>query len=544
MKKSNFIYKQCLEYGIKNCTEIIYNPSYNDLFKEEINFALEGLEKCTLTNSGALAVNSGKFTGRSPMDKYWVKDENTNNKIWWCENSSNYNDNHPIDIETWKYLKKIVCKQLSNKKIFVMDVFCGASKYSRIKVRFITEIAWQAHFVKNMFINLNNNEIDNFIPDFVVLNASKCINRDWKKQKLNSENFIVFNLSEKMQIIGGTWYNGEMKKGIFSVMNYKLPLNGIASMHCAANADKENKNVALFFGLSGTGKTTLSADSNRLLIGDDEHGWDDYGIFNLEGGCYAKTANLNYNSEPEIYKAIKKNALLENVAIDKHGNVDYSDTSKTENSRVSYPIYHINNIVRPESRSEHARFVIFLTADAYGVLPLVSKLSLEQAQYYFLSGFTAKLSGTEIGISKPVPTFSECFGKAFLSLHPIIYTEILFEKIKKCNAFSYLVNTGWDPYNRRISISKTRNIINSILSMDINKSSTYTIPVFNLSVPKKIFNKYDKEIDQRNMYDKQDKWIIKANKLADLFNKNFLKFSDTKIGKKLLAFGPKRISFN
>jgi phosphoenolpyruvate carboxykinase (ATP) len=525
------------KYGIQNTQEIIYNPSYDQLFREEMNVNLNGFEKGQLTELGAVNVMTGEFTGRSPKDKFIVKDDITRDTIWWTSPESP-NDNKPTSPEVWAELKSIVAKQLSGKRLFVVDAFLGANENSRLKVRFIMEVAWQAHFVKNMFLRPNEEELENFgEPDFVVLNASKTTNPKWKEHGLNSEVFTVFNLTEKMQVIGGTWYGGEMKKGMFAMMNYYLPLKGIASMHCSANVG-EKGDVAIFFGLSGTGKTTLSTDPKRKLIGDDEHGWDDDGIFNFEGGCYAKTINLDPEAEPDIYHAIKRDALLENVTVDEDGKVDFSDGSVTQNTRVSYPIYHIENIVKPVSKAGHANKVIFLTADAFGVMPPVSKLTREQTKYHFLSGFTAKLAGTELGVTTPQPTFSACFGAAFLSLHPTKYGKELVKKMEKHNARAYLVNTGWNGSGKRISIKDTRAIIDAILDGSIEKAETKMIPVFNLEVPVFLHDVDSKILDPRDTYANPQEWTDKAYDLANRFIKNFEKYTDNEEGKALVAAGP------
>lgn len=523
------------KHNIINPKEIIYNPSYELLYEEEVSTNNEGFEKGILTNLNAVAVDTGKFTGRSPKDKYIVEDTITKDTVWWSTQGKN--DNKPISQKVWDNLKKVTTDQLSNKKLFVVDAVCGATKNNSLKVRFITEVAWQAHFVKNMFIPMSK-EDENREVDFVVMNASKTSYKNWESDNLNSENFVAFNYTEKVQLIGGTWYGGEMKKGLFSIMNYLLPLKGINSMHCSANMSK-NKEVNLFFGLSGTGKTTLSTDSNQQLIGDDEHGWDEDGIFNLEGGCYAKVINLSKENEPDIYNAIKRNALLENVTLINGNEIDFRDNSKTENTRVSYPINHINNIVKPESRAGHAKNIIFLTADAFGILPPVSILSPEQVEYYFLSGFTSKIAGTERGITKSQPTFSSCFGAAFLSLHPTTYSKILMEKIKKHNAKVYLVNTGWNGKGDRISIAHTRGIINSILDHSIENSETFDLPLFNLKTPKKLANIPSDILDPRNAHENPSDWELKAKELADLFINNFTKFTDTDHGKELSKFAPK-----
>ncbi len=525
------------QYGISDIQSVIYNPSYEDLFLEEIHPDLTGFEKGQLTQSGAVNVLTGKFTGRSPKDKYIVYDDTTKKTIWWTS-SHTPNDNKPITPKIWKELKEDVCKDLSCRKLFVVDAFCGANKNTQLKVRFVTEVAWQAHFVTNMFIRPTKEELNNFgEPDFVVLNASKMTNTRWVEQNMHSEVFTVFNLTEKMQLIGGTWYGGEMKKGIFAMMNYYLPLEGIATMHCSANMGKNN-DVAIFFGLSGTGKTTLSTDPHRYLVGDDEHGWDDEGIFNFEGGCYAKTINLNKESEPDIYHAIKRNALLENVTVYEDGTINYNDNSVTENTRVSYPIYHINNIIKPVSKAGHANKVIFLTADAFGVMPPVSILNKGQTQYHFLSGFTAKLAGTELGIKEPVPTFSACFGEAFLSLHPTKYAEELRRKMEEHNTKAYLVNTGWNGSGKRISINDTRAIINAILDGSIEKAETKTIPVFNLTIPVRLHDVDPNIMDPRDTYKSPKEWTKKAIDLAQKFIINFSKYTDSPIGKEIEKSGP------
>lgn len=523
------------KYGISDVAEVVYNPSYELLFAEETRSDLEGYDKGVVTESGAVAVDTGIFTGRSPKDKYIVRDETTRDTVWWSDQGKN--DNKPMTTETWNELKSLVTTQLSGKRLFVVDTFCGANEDTRLKVRFITEVAWQAHFVKNMFIRPSEEELKDYEPDFIVMNGAKTTNPNWKEQGLNSENFVAFNLTEKMQLIGGTWYGGEMKKGMFSMMNYLLPLKGIASMHCSANVGKEG-DVAVFFGLSGTGKTTLSTDPKRELIGDDEHGWDDNGVFNFEGGCYAKTINLSKENEPDIYHAIRRDALLENVTVDENGAIDYDDGSKTENTRVSYPIHHIDNIVKPVSRAGHAKKVIFLTADAFGVLPPVAKLTPEQTEYYFLSGFTAKLAGTERGITEPTPTFSSCFGAAFLSLHPTQYAEVLRKRMQAAGAEAYLVNTGWNGSGKRISIKATRAIIDSILDGSIDNAETEVLPLFNLSVPKAVEGVEGDILDPRKTYEDAAEWHGKAVDLANRFVNNFDKFTDTENGKNLVAAGP------
>ena len=522
-------------YGISNVAEIIQNPSFDFLHAEEMRDDLEGFERATMTNLGAVAVDTGEFTGRSPKDKYIVKDDVTRDTLWWSDQGKN--DNKPIEQGVWDDLKDIVTEQLSGKRLFVVDTYCGANRNTRLAVRFITEVAWQAHFVKNMFIRPSDAVLATYVPDFVVLNGAKTSNHKWQEHGLNSENFVAFNLSEKMQLIGGTWYGGEMKKGMFALMNYLLPQRGIASMHCSANAGK-NGDVAVFFGLSGTGKTTLSADPNRLLLGDDEHGWDDDGVFNFEGGCYAKTIRLRKEAEPEIYNAIRRNALLENVVVRADGSVDFDDASKTENARVSYPIEHIENIVAPVSKAGHANKVIFLSADAFGVLPPVSRLTPEQTKYHFLSGFTAKLAGTERGVTEPTPTFSACFGAAFLSLHPTRYGEELVRRMEASGAQAYLVNTGWNGSGERISIKDTRAIINSILSGEIENAETREIPIFGLHVPVSLTGVSDGILDPRETYADPQEWEEKARDLAALFIENFAKYTDTAEGQSLVSAGP------
>jgi len=524
------------QYGISDIQEVIYNPSYDLLFEEETKAELTGFDKGVITQSGAVSVDTGVFTGRSPKDKYIVRDDITRDTVWWSDQGKN--DNKPMTQETWSSLKGLVSEQLSGKRLFVVDTFCGANADTRLKVRFITEVAWQAHFVKNMFIRPSDEELAVFEPDFTVINGAKTTNPNWKEQGLNSENFVAFNLTERMQLIGGTWYGGEMKKGMFSMMNYLLPLRGIASMHCSANVGKDG-DTAIFFGLSGTGKTTLSTDPKRQLIGDDEHGWDYNGVFNFEGGCYAKTINLSEENEPDIYRAIRRDALLENVTVNDNGVIDYDDNSNTENTRVSYPIYHIDNIVKPVSKAGHAKKVIFLTADAFGVLPPVSKLTPEQTRYYFLSGFTAKLAGTERGITEPTPTFSSCFGAAFLSLHPTQYAEVLTKRMEDSGATAYLVNTGWNGTGKRISIKATRAIIDAILDDSIDNADCQILPYFNLSVPVKVDGVEGDILDPRDTYENAGQWEDKAQSLAERFINNFEKFTDTTEGKALVAAGPK-----
>ena len=528
------------KYGITGTTEIVYNPSYEMLFEEETKAGLEGYEVGTVTELDTVNVMTGIYTGRSPKDKYIVMDENSKDTVWWTTDEYK-NDNHPMDQKTWEVVKDLAKKELSGKRLFVVDAFCGANADTRMAVRFIMEVAWQAHFVKNMFIVPTAEEQANFNPDFIVYTASKAKVDNYKELGLNSETCVAFNITSKEQVILNTWYGGEMKKGMFSMMNYFLPLKGIASMHCSANTDMEGKNTAIFFGLSGTGKTTLSTDPKRLLIGDDEHGWDDNGVFNLEGGCYAKVIGLDKEHEPDIYGAIKRNALLENVTVDAAGKIDFDDKSVTENTRVSYPIDHIKNIVKKVNKisaGPEAKSVIFLSADAFGVLPPVSILTPEQTQYYFLSGFTAKLAGTERGITEPTPTFSACFGQAFLELHPTKYGEELVKKMQKSGAKAYLVNTGWNGTGKRISIPDTRGIIDAILDGSINNAPTKKIPYFDFEVPTELKGVNTGILDPRDTYADASEWETKAKDLAERFIKNFKKYETNDAGKALVKAGP------
>ncbi len=524
------------KYGITGSTVIAHNPSYEKLFEEETKAGLEGYEVGQVTELGAVNVMTGIFTGRSPKDKYIVDDAQSHDKVWWT--SENYkNDNHPMSEEVWAQVKNLAVKELCNKNLYVVDAFCGANKATRLSVRFIVEVAWQAHFVTNMFIRPTAEELAEFEPNFVIYNASKAKVENYKELGLNSETCVAFNTTSREQVIINTWYGGEMKKGMFSMQNYYLPLQGIASMHCSANCDMNGENTAIFFGLSGTGKTTLSTDPKRRLIGDDEHGWDDEGVFNLEGGCYAKVINLSKENEPDIYGAIKRNALLENVTVDANGKIDFSDKKVTENTRVSYPIYHINNI-QPGSSAPAAKNVIFLSADAFGVLPPVSILTPAQTQYYFLSGFTAKLAGTERGITEPTPTFSACFGQAFLELHPTKYAAELVKKMEKSGAKAYLVNTGWNGTGKRISIPDTRGIIDAILDGSILKAETKKIPMFDFEVPTALPNVNPAILDPRDTYADASIWEEKAKDLAARFIKNFAKYTTNEAGKALVAAGP------
>ena len=525
-----------LKYGISGTTEVVYNPSYETLFEEETKAGLEGYEVGKNTELNAVNVMTGIYTGRSPKDKYIVMDETSKNTVWWTTEGYK-NDNHPMTEETWAKVKEIAKKELSNKRLFVVDAFCGANADTRMAVRFIVEVAWQAHFVTNMFIRPTEEELKNFEPNFIIYNASKAKVENYKELGLNSETCVAFNVTSREQVIINTWYGGEMKKGMFSMMNYYLPLQGIASMHCSANCDMNGENTAIFFGLSGTGKTTLSTDPKRRLIGDDEHGWDDNGVFNFEGGCYAKVIGLSKEHEPDIYGAIKRNALLENVTVAADGKIDFNDKSTTENTRVSYPINHINNI-QPGSSAPAAKNVIFLSADAFGVLPPVSILTPEQTKYYFLSGFTAKLAGTERGITEPTPTFSACFGQAFLELHPTKYAEELVKKMEKSGAKAYLVNTGWNGTGKRISIPDTRGIIDAILDGSILKAETKKIPMFDFEVPTSLPNVNPAILDPRDTYKCACEWEEKAKDLAARFIKNFDKYTNNEAGKALVAAGP------
>jgi phosphoenolpyruvate carboxykinase (ATP) len=524
-------------YGITGVTEIVHNPSYEMLFAEETRPDLEGFDKGQVSELGAVNVMTGVYTGRSPKDKYIVMDENSKDTVWWTTPEYK-NDNKPVSEETWATLRSLAVNQLSGKRLFVVDAFCGTNADTRIAIRVIMEVAWQAHFIKNMFLIPTEEELANFEPDFVMYTASKAKVENYKELGLNSETAVVFNITSREAAIINTWYGGEMKKGMFSMMNYFLPLQGIASMHCSANTDMNGENTAIFFGLSGTGKTTLSTDPKRLLVGDDEHGWDDHGIFNFEGGCYAKVINLDKESEPDIYNAIKRNALMENVTLDENGKIDFADKSVTENTRVSYPIDHIEKIVRPVSAAPAANNVIFLSADAFGVLPPVSILTPEQTKYYFLSGFTAKLAGTERGIIEPTPTFSACFGQAFLTLHPTKYADELVKRMEASGAKAYLVNTGWNGSGKRISIKDTRGIIDAILNGDILGTNTKKIPYFNLEVPTELKGVDTAILDPRDTYANPGEWDEKAKDLASRFIKNFVKYTHNEAGKALVPAGP------
>ena len=525
------------KYGIKNIKDVIYNPSYEQLRTLETLPSLEGYEKGVVTELGAVDVMTGVYTGRSPKDKFIVLDEKSKDTIWWTTPEYK-NDNKPATEEAWDACRTLAVDELSGKQLFVVDGFCGANKDTRMAVRFIMEVAWQAHFVTNMFIRPSAEELADFKPDFIVYNASKAKLTNYKELGLNSETAVVFNITSREQVIINTWYGGEMKKGMFSMMNYFLPLEGIASMHCSANTDLNGENTAIFFGLSGTGKTTLSTDPKRLLIGDDEHGWDDNGVFNFEGGCYAKVINLDKESEPDIYNAIRPGALLENVTVDAEGKIDFADKSVTENTRVSYPINFINNIVKPISHGPAAKNVIFLSADAFGVLPPVSILTPEQTKYYFLSGFTAKLAGTERGITEPTPTFSACFGQAFLELHPTKYAEELVKRMERSGAKAYLVNTGWNGTGKRISIRDTRGIIDAILDGAILSAPTKKLPIFDFEIPTELPGVDPKILDPRDTYTDPAQWTVKATDLAQRFINNFKKYENNAAGKALVAAGP------
>jgi len=533
--------KDLLAYNIKDPEEIIYNPDYEYLYQAETSTELSGYERGIVTNTGAVAVDTGIYTGRSPKDKYIVLDDKTRNTVWWKTEKAQVSDNKPISSEVWNHCKNLASEQLSGKKLYVVDCYAGANESTRLKIRFIMQVAWQAHFVKNMFIRPSDKELESFKPDFVFLVASKTNNSKWKEQGLHSETFVFFNLTDNMAVLGGSWYGGELKKGIFSVMNYYLPLQKIAAMHCSANVGKDN-DVAIFFGLSGTGKTTLSTDPGRALIGDDEHGWDDDGLFNFEGGCYAKCIHLSKENEPDIYNAIKRDALLENVVVRDDASIDFDDDSKTENTRVSYPIYHINNIVKPISKAGHAKTVIFLTADAFGVLPPVAKLDRGKTMYYFISGYTAKVAGTERGIKEPQPSFSACFGAAFLLLDPCIYATELVRKMKIHDADAWLVNTGWmgGPYGvgNRIDLKSTRKIINAILDGSINNNEFHEIPVFNLAVPDKLEGVDSKLLEPSSAWENPDEWHNAATSLADKFIQNFKKFAVSDELIELIKYGP------
>ena len=525
------------KYGIKDVKSVVYNPTYDELFKLETLPTLEGYEKGVVTELGAVDVMTGVYTGRSPKDKFIVLDEKSKDTVWWTTEEYK-NDNKPATEEAWKACKELAVEELSGKNLYVVDGFCGANKDTRMAVRFIMEVAWQAHFVTNMFIRPTAEELADFTPDFIVYNASKAKLTNYKELGLNSETAVVFNITSREQVIINTWYGGEMKKGMFSMMNYYLPLKGIASMHCSANTDMKGENTAIFFGLSGTGKTTLSTDPKRLLIGDDEHGWDDSGVFNFEGGCYAKVINLDKDSEPDIYNAIRRDALLENVTVDANGKIDFADKSVTENTRVSYPIDHIEKIVKPISHGPAAKNVIFLSADAFGVLPPVSILTPEQTKYYFLSGFTAKLAGTERGITEPTPTFSACFGQAFLELHPTKYAEELVKRMNESGAKAYLVNTGWNGTGKRISIKDTRGIIDAILDGAILSAPTKELPIFDFTIPTELPGVDSKILDPRDTYADKQEWYTKAEDLAARFIKNFKKYENNAAGKALVAAGP------
>jgi phosphoenolpyruvate carboxykinase (ATP) len=529
-------------YGITDIKEVYHNLSYEELFKHETDPSLEGFDRGFVTNTGAVAVDTGIFTGRSPKDKFIVDEETSRHNIWWKTEGRKSSDNKPITEDTWKDLYALGAKQLSGKKLYVQDGYAGANEDTRLRIRIVTEVAWMAHFVKNMFIRPTEEELKTFVPDFVMLNACKVTDPDWEKHNLHSEVFVVFNLKEKRAVVGGSWYGGEIKKGFFSIMNYYLPLKEIAAMHCSANMG-EDGDTAIFFGLSGTGKTTLSADPKRALIGDDEHGWDDDGVFNFEGGCYAKCIHLSEEKEPDIYRAIRRDALLENLVYDeKTGEIDFSSNAKTENTRVSYPIYHIDNIVKPVSKGGHPKKVIFLTADAFGVLPPVAKLTEDQTEYHFLSGYTAKVAGTERGIKEPVPSFSACFGAAFLLLHPTVYATELIRKMKMHGSTAYLVNTGWvgGPYGvgERMDLPSTRKIIDAILEGKLDDAEYENLRYFNLAIPKAVPGVDSHVLNPRNSWKNPEEWDEAAKILAKKFIDNFVAFTDNEEGKRLVAAGP------
>ncbi|MFZ9035253.1 MAG: phosphoenolpyruvate carboxykinase (ATP) [Francisellaceae bacterium] len=523
---------------ISEIKEIIHNASYDLLYEAETSSQAQGYEKGVETDTGAVAVDTGVFTGRSPKDKYIVTTAQAIENVWWTNEGS---DNKPMSSKTWEHLKSLVIKRLSGQKLYVMDGFCGANPETRLSVRLVTEVAWMAHFFKNMFIRPTREELENFKPDWTIFNACKTKCADYKDWGLNSETFIAFNIDERMTLIGNTWYGGEIKKGIFSMMNYFLPLEGIGSFHCSANVG-EKGDSALFFGLSGTGKTTLSADPKRKLIGDDEHGWDDEGVFNLEGGCYAKTIKLSKENEPDIFNAIRRDALLENVVVNDDGSIDFDSNVKTENTRVSYPIYHIENIVKPVSKAGHPDKIIFLTCDAYGVLPPVAKLSIEQAMYQFLSGYTAKVAGTELGVKEPTAVFSACFGQPFLLLHPTKYAKLLGEKMKAHNAQAYLVNTGWTGggygVGHRISIKDTRAIIDAIVDGSVDEAEFHIDSLFGFRVPKALPGVDSRILNPQNTWQDKVAYETVYKHLAQRFVENFKKFTNNELGKKYQEFGP------
>lgn len=527
--------------GITEWEALYHNLSYEELFEYEMAPGLTGFERGMLTSLGAVNVDTGEFTGRSPKDKYFVVEPSSKDHIWWKDAENPKSDNKPITPEVWDALYAIATRELNGKKLYVQDGFAGTNPDTRLGVRVIAEVAWQAHFCKNMFIRPSAEELAAFEPDWTILNACKATCEEYQALGLNSPVFIAFNVAKKMTLIGGTWYGGEMKKGIFSIMNYFLPLRGIGAFHCSANMGKDG-DVALFFGLSGTGKTTLSTDPHRELIGDDEHGWDDDGIFNFEGGCYAKCINLSERNEPEIFHAIRRDALLENLVVDAAGNIDFNSNEKTENTRVSYPIYHIENIVKPVSRGGHPNVVIFLTADAFGVLPPVARLNREQTMYQYLSGYTAKVAGTERGVKEPSATFSSCYGAAFLSVHPTKYAEILGDKMVSHETRAYIVNTGWvgGAYGvgKRMDLPQTRRIIDAILDGTIENAEFETMPIFNLDVPKALHDVDTGIMNPRDSWSDKDAYDAQARRLAQMFVDNFKKFTNTPAGKALESAGP------
>lgn len=511
--------------------QVYRNLDFETIYEHEI------ADGNVVTSSGAVAIDTGRFTGRSPKDKYFVDRAPSSDNIWWGS------VNKKMAPETFTKLKRLVVNHFNKaSKIYVFDGYAGSSPVSRQRVRFISEIPWQHHFVTNMFIRPTSpEELENFEPDFTIINAAAVSNPDWQEDGLNSEVFVGFDIENKLAIIGGTYYGGEMKKGIFSMMNYWLPLQGTMSMHCSANIGKAG-DTALYFGLSGTGKTTLSTDPDRQLIGDDEHGWDDHGVFNFEGGCYAKTIDLSEATEPEIFRAIRRDALLENVMIDPETKVvDFHDTSKTENGRVSYPIYHIPNF-KPDTMGTHPKTVFFLTCDAFGVLPPISKLTPEQAMYHFLSGYTAKVAGTELGVTEPTATFSACFGAAFMVLHPTKYADLLKQKLLQHNTQVYLVNTGWSGgsygVGKRMSIKATRACINSVLDGSINSAELRTDDRFGFQVPLALPGVSAAALNPVDSWADKAAFHATADKLSEMFKANYKKFVQPGMTD-YTAYGPK-----
>lgn len=529
------------QLGIHDWKQCFCNLSYDELFVHETDPSLQGYERGYVTTTGAIAVDTGKFTGRSPKDKYIVEEPSSKANIWWSTDPCPGSDNKPLSEQTWQHLKGLCVDQLSGKKLYVMDGFCGANSQTRLSVRLVTEVAWMAHFFKNMFIRPTETELKNFKPDWTILNACKATCPDFAKYNLRSEVFVAFHIKERMTVIGGTWYGGEIKKGIFSIMNYFLPLKGIGAFHCSANMGKGG-DTALFFGLSGTGKTSLSIDPKRALIGDDEHGWDNDGVFNFEGGCYAKCIGMTAEREPESFAAVRRNALLENVDLDAGGSVDFMSKKKTENTRVSYPLDHIQNIVRPVSKGGHPKYIIFLTCDAFGILPHISKLTKEQAMYHYLSGYTAKVAGTELGVTEPKAAFSSCFGQAFLLVHPTKYADILGQKMDEHGSQAYLINTGWlgGKYGvgKRIPLKENRRAIDAVFSGAFDKAEFETLPIFNLQFPKTLAGVAPETLNPRASWANAQEYDVAAQKLAKMFVDNFKKFTATDKGKALEKFGP------